>query len=173
MNTQCIRKLAGVAGALLLLPVASPATASPFTTTPQSCVPAPAGLIGWWSGDDDASDVQANHNGALLNGATFGPGRVGPAFHSDGISGFIGIPDAPDLRPASLTIEGWFNFDTTSDRRVMFTKPVGGTNGNSYALWNWNGTLRGTIYDGFGNSSEVLYNWSRPPFTLDMTLTRH
>lgn len=43
-------------------------------------VPAPAGLIAWWTGDDTASDILGNRPGILRGGLSFGGGQVGNAF---------------------------------------------------------------------------------------------
>jgi len=63
--------------------------ATPFIvieTVAQVCVPPPAGLIAWWPGDVDASDISGNGNDAqLLSGAVAGvAGKVGGAFSFDG-----------------------------------------------------------------------------------------
>ncbi|MEW6604414.1 MAG: LamG domain-containing protein [Thermoproteota archaeon] len=70
------------------------------TTTPQnrppqtSCINPPPGLISWWPGDGNAEDIWGNNDGALQNGASFGPGRVngGQAFRLDGIDDYVEIP---------------------------------------------------------------------------------
>src|SRR3989344_4779103 len=39
------------------------------------CTPAPANMISWWKGENDATDTQDGNHGALLNGATFAAGK--------------------------------------------------------------------------------------------------
>lgn len=46
-----------------------------FTLNPQAaaqepCVPPPSGLVSWWPGDGNASDIQGSNSGTLLGGAT-------------------------------------------------------------------------------------------------------
>jgi hypothetical protein len=78
----------------------------------QHCVPAPAGLIGWWSGDNGANDLTGAHNGTLEGGATAAtPGVVGTGILFDGTNGYVSIPDSPALHPANLTIEAWIRCD--------------------------------------------------------------
>ena len=57
------------------LPVATP-TPGP---TPTPTLPRPR-LLHWWPGDGNANDVVGGSEGVMLNGATFGPGRIGQAF---------------------------------------------------------------------------------------------
>jgi Concanavalin A-like lectin/glucanases superfamily/Carboxypeptidase regulatory-like domain len=82
-----------------------------FIPTPT---PAPAGLVSWWSGDGNTLDSRSRNNGTLTNGATFTGGNVGQAFDLDGVDDSIFVPDSPSIRPTSLTIEGWFRFDSVS-----------------------------------------------------------
>jgi len=47
----------------------------------------------------------------------------------------LSIPDAPALRPVSVTLEGWAAFDATDGIRTVFAKPVGiGSDNDSYGL---------------------------------------
>ena len=41
-----------------------------------SCVPPVSGMVGWWSGDTDASDLAGTNNGVLHSGAADGKGLV-------------------------------------------------------------------------------------------------
>ena len=79
----------------------------------QDCVPAPAGLVGWWPGDGGANDIAGTNQGTLQGGATANIGGVvGSAFGFDGTNGFVQIPDSPALHPTNLTIEAWVRFDS-------------------------------------------------------------
>ncbi len=76
-----------------------------------NCDPPPSGMVGWWPGEGNASDIVSNHNGTLLGGATANtPGVVGLAFSFDGTNGYASIPDSPALRPANVTVECWIRF---------------------------------------------------------------
>ncbi len=70
-------------------------------------LPPPAGLIAWWRGETDASDAIASHHGVSVGGAGItASGQVGGAFSFDG-SGYVQVPDAPDLKPELFTAEAW------------------------------------------------------------------
>ena len=58
----------------------------------QICVQPPEGLVSWWPGEGDASDIVGNNHGMRQNGATFAPGMVGQAILLDGIDGYVRCP---------------------------------------------------------------------------------
>jgi hypothetical protein len=68
--------------AALLVVLAIDGTPRLILAAPQ-CVSPPGGLIAWWPGDGDATDIAGHHNGTLQNGASFGTGEVGQTFQFD------------------------------------------------------------------------------------------
>ncbi len=81
---------------------------------PPPCVPPPSGLVSWWPGDGNATDIQSGNSGTLQNGATFATGLVGQAFSFDGVNDFVSVPDSPVLSPhagtnGEMTVEAWVN----------------------------------------------------------------
>ena len=68
----------------------------------------PAGLVSWWPGEGDASDVIGHNPGTLRNGATFAAGKVGRAFDLNGTSQYVDVPDSESLNPTQcITVEAW------------------------------------------------------------------
>src|SRR5262249_15189251 len=56
-----------------------------LTVLLPDCFGLSSGLLGWWPGDGNASDIYAGHNGSLQGGATAtAPGLVSTAFSFDG-----------------------------------------------------------------------------------------
>jgi hypothetical protein len=76
-------------------------------TTNKSCLPPPAGLVSWWSGDRTADDVQGTNPGQLVGGASFTRGMVGPGFRLDGIDDRVRIPNSPSLSQTRITLDAW------------------------------------------------------------------
>jgi Concanavalin A-like lectin/glucanases superfamily/Divergent InlB B-repeat domain/Putative Ig domain/Immunoglobulin I-set domain len=112
-------------------------TEQPCVLRVCASVTAPAGLVGWWRAENNAQDSVGTNHGVLRNGAGFAAGKVDQAFELDGTDDCIEIPDAPALRPGSLTLEAWVAFDVTSGRQVVFAKPRGTLpfDGASYELY--------------------------------------
>ncbi len=77
------------------------------TLTLIACVSSPAGLVAWWSAEGNTYDNTGKHNGTL-SGTFFGTGKIGQAFHFNGISDKVTVADNPEFAlTQSLTIEGW------------------------------------------------------------------
>ncbi len=79
------------------------------------CTTPPDNMVSWWPGDETTGvateDIVDANDGILIGGATFAPGMVGQAFSLDG-SGYVKIPDAPELKPAEFTLDAWVKPNT-------------------------------------------------------------
>ena len=72
----------------------------------------PAGMVSWWPGDGNASDIMDGNHGTLSGDATFAQGLVGQAFSFDGVEDFVFVPASNSLNVASgsgITIDAWIN----------------------------------------------------------------
>ena len=127
----------------------------PCTLQAYQSVTAPAGMISWWKAEGNALDSAGVNNGVVQGGAGYAAGEVGQAFSLDGSSGCVEIPDAPGLRPASLTVEAWVLLGSTSGLRTVFAKPVGAGPNDSYTLWLSDGTLNGIVCDVTGCGAQL------------------
>lgn len=117
-------------------PVLSPYawTASGSSPVAPACAPVPAGMIGWWRGENDVSDMAEVNAGTLQGSAGYAPGMVGQAFRLNG--GYVLVPDHPSLDlTGEFTLEFWFNYN--SGTAYMFRGMLGkrdGTSGMNYAV---------------------------------------
>ncbi|MGE5774609.1 MAG: LamG domain-containing protein [Chloroflexota bacterium] len=92
---------------------AAPTADEPAPTTAavtDQCTAAPAGLVGWWPGNDDARDVVAGRDGTLNDGAGFAAGKVGQAFRFDD-RGSVEVPRVGGTDIKRITIEFWMKPD--------------------------------------------------------------
>jgi hypothetical protein len=104
---------------------------------------APAGLVAWWRAESNAQDSAGTNHGTLRNGATFAPGQAGQGFLFDGVDDYMDAPDAPALRPASVTMETWISFTTApTGLQTIMAKPRTNTNLDSCVMWWSNGFLQ-------------------------------
>jgi hypothetical protein len=79
--------------------------------TASTCVSPPSGLISWWPGEGNASDIAGTNNG-LLENVTFANGEVGQAFVFNGTNSGIRIPANASLNVGlgnGFTLEAWVN----------------------------------------------------------------
>ena len=80
----------------------------------EGCVAPPAGLVSWWTGDGHANDIVGSNHGSLQNGATYGPGLVGQAFHFDGVDDYVLVPNSSSLTISDqFTMDFWFRPEVT------------------------------------------------------------
>src|SRR5262249_24938809 len=97
---------------------------------PPPCLTPASGLVSWWSGEGSTVDIVGGNNGSLMNGASFGAGRVGQAFSFNGINQQVIVPDSPELDPTNaLTLETWVYLRTLPS--VNAVTVVGKDNGSS------------------------------------------
>jgi hypothetical protein len=93
----------------------------------QDCVEPPAGLVSWWPGDGDATDIESGFDGTPVNGATFAPGFVAEAFSFDGVSGSrndrVDLPNEALDGFTDFTVEMWVN---TTDTFAGIVSGAGG-----------------------------------------------
>jgi RHS repeat-associated protein len=84
------------------------------------------GLVSWWRGEGDANDSWDDNNGVLMNGATFGMGRIGQAFQLDGLDDWVMIPSTPSLNfgTGDFTVSLWVNFTDPYPEQMLIEKFV-------------------------------------------------
>ena len=73
----------------------------------RPCAAPPSEMVSWWSGENSALDRAGTNDGALMNEATYGTGRVGQAFSLDGVDDYITVPNNPSLNPSTITVNAW------------------------------------------------------------------
>src|SRR5215831_13077417 len=77
---------------------------------PTNCVAPPSGLISWWPGNGNATDIAGVNNGTLMGGINFVAGEVGQAFSLNGTDAGLRVPASRTLDVGSgggMTIESW------------------------------------------------------------------
>lgn len=73
---------------------------------PQSCTPAPPGLVSWWTGDTNENDIIGGNNPTAIQAVTLVPGEVKDGF-TFGTDGYIEIPNAANLDNQNFTWAAW------------------------------------------------------------------
>ena len=74
--------------------------------SPDCVMPAPTGLVSWWSGDATANNIAGTNNGTLENGATYARGEVGYAFDFNGTNQCVDVANIPVPSPL-FSVSAW------------------------------------------------------------------
>ena len=97
-----------IAPALLL------SIAGMVATAAGQCVEAPDNMVHWWTADGNTFDIIGGQHGTLVDGATFGTGRVAQAFDLDGTNDQVVVPNDPAAAfnfTGAFTIDAWIFID--------------------------------------------------------------
>jgi hypothetical protein len=141
------------------------------------CTPPPAGMVSWWTGDNNVLDIRGGNNGSLQNGATFAPGKVAQAFSFDGVDDYVQVADSPAISvTGSLTIDAWVNFTSyPTDNNFSAIVSKWATNENakhSYFLGiNRDGNLRLIVGSADGYSSVMTSGFNTVPLNVFTHIT--
>lgn len=125
----------------------------------QDCLTAPAGMVGWWSGDTHVLDLAGYPNHGSGSGLTYGPGKVGSAFrfYKESAGGAYGggytpgtsivVPPATELAVKSLTFAAWINPSTEDYKPIVMYQRDGDWMGALFWTGSWPGEVPpGTLY---------------------------
>ncbi|MBI5775014.1 MAG: immunoglobulin domain-containing protein, partial [Verrucomicrobia bacterium] len=83
-----------------------------LTVTAPVCVPAPAGLVAWWSAEGNAVDVVGGNNGQAFGPVAYTSGKAGQAFLFNGSSSYVQVPSSAALKTAGpFSVEAWVYYD--------------------------------------------------------------
>ena len=147
-------------------------------TFAQVCTAAPPGLVSWWTGDTDASDIQDGNNGVLTNGALAGvAGKVGGAFSFDGINDFVKIPASLNLdvgTSSGFTIDAWINPSATSFRPLVEWNDGGGLS-SSVGTHFWLGIFKGSgsLFANIVDTSGAFHFIESAPNVITVNTLQH
>jgi hypothetical protein len=138
---------------LMLLPVV---LAGSINSAFANCTPPPMGMVGWWPGDGDTTDVVNGNNGVVVGSVSYSdPGMVDEAFSMDG--GHVQVARDLLLEPEAVTVDAWVKASGTPGAfRYIAAKGAEMCETASYALYTgstgglffylWDGTKVGDEY---------------------------
>lgn len=90
------------------------------------------GLLAYYTADNTPNDALGTYNGTLVNGATYGVGKINNGFAFDGVNDYLNLGDNFDIRLSSWTYNFWINMDTINRVNSILTKS---DTGNSWERW--------------------------------------
>ncbi|HZE56783.1 MAG TPA: Ig-like domain-containing protein [Chthoniobacterales bacterium] len=101
----------------------------------DTCTTPPGGMVSWWPGDGDATDIQSGNNGTLQGSVPFAPGEVDQAFSFNGNpANYVSVPNSASLELTTFTIDAWI-YPTTDAPVAQWILDKGPSSGDAnYAL---------------------------------------
>ena len=133
----------------------------------------PSGLVGWWPGDNNASDIIGANDGTLMNGATFAAGKVDRAFSFDGVDDYVEVTDTTNFNfNQPLTVEAWVFLNHNNYGGIIGQWGYGGAGGDAFMLALDDSYLRGTLpiqglYHLYSNSKILINTWTHVAMVYD------
>src|ERR1051326_247215 len=96
-----------------------------------ACTTPPSGIVSWWAGEGNGSDLMGNNPGTGGSDVTFSGGQVGQAFNCGG-TGAVVVAASAVLNLGSnsgFSIECWIKPNDLSTRRPLLEWRDGSNNG--------------------------------------------
>jgi sugar lactone lactonase YvrE len=88
--------------------------------TVPSTVPVPSGILSWWAGDGNATDLVGPNNGTLNNGVTFFQGQVADGFNFNNTN-YLSAPTTNlPTGKNNRTLELWVKINSLSPNESFF-----------------------------------------------------
>ncbi|OGV08464.1 MAG: hypothetical protein A2499_04710 [Stygiobacter sp. RIFOXYC12_FULL_38_8] len=91
------------------------------------CIDPPPGMVGWWTGDNNAIDISGlNNHGTLQGGANYAAGKVDQAFNIANTADYITVQDNPSLNFGidNFSIDAWIKTTNSSGALFIVYKAV-------------------------------------------------
>jgi len=109
------------------------------------------GLLAYYTGDGTPNDALGNYNGTLVNGATYGTGKIGQGFSLDGVNDYIDMGNVLDFDGSTpFSFSFWVNPTVVGNRNLINKW----TNLNTgYIIYFYNNKFE------FGLSNNRSNNW--------------
>ena len=99
----------------------------PTLSVQGSGAPIAPGVVSWWPGDGNATDIVSGNNGTV-HGATFALGQVDQGFSFDGVDDYVEVASSPTLQfgTGDFTIDFWARIDDpfVKTQALVTTQPV-------------------------------------------------
>jgi Concanavalin A-like lectin/glucanases superfamily/HpiC1 cyclase/MBG domain/Bacterial Ig-like domain/Cep192 domain 4/WD40-like Beta Propeller Repeat len=124
---------------------------------PATCADPPSGLVSWWAGDGNTSDLLAANNASTSNAVTYVPGEVANGF-TFGSGGYIDIPASTSLANQQFTWSVWARPDGSGPNEDSFGSVIVGQNvddTHTSAQINWRASDNRFLFI-FGDISSEL-----------------
>ncbi len=157
-----------VASQLMLLAVVFHGQASASSTPSPTCVVPPTGLVSWWTGDVDETDLYGVNNPSAVNAVTLVPGEVLDGF-TFGTGAYIDIPASSTLANQKFTWDAWVEPEGPGPNddqwgNVIVQQFINDYDDHTvYLAWRWDPDDRFVFVFGYDESEFIVSNDTFPP----------
>ena len=80
-------------------------------------------LLAYWTGDNTPNDILGNYNGTLVNGTTYGTGKINQGFSFDGVNDYVDFGNNLDFDGSTpFSISTWAKFDVLGNIEFLINK---------------------------------------------------
>lgn len=129
------------------------------------CVSPPDSMVGWWPGDNNATDISGfGNNGTLQGNATYGAGKVANAFFLINAADYVLVPDDPELDfgLGNMTVDAWIRTSNPDGNTLTIVDKRSGTPSNpiGYTMFLSQGKLGFQLGNGSPTFNNVSDNFS-------------
>src|SRR5207244_4055270 len=126
--------------------------------TSPACLAPPSGLVSWWPGNGNGTDVVGGNNATVMNGISFTSGEVGQAFGFNGIDSQISFGNTiGNFGTNDFTIDFWIKTTGTNHQSLIEKWPTCGFSSEWYTRLRSSGQLEAEMTsDSQGSDRTVL-----------------
>ena len=80
-------------------------------------------LLAYYTGDNTPDDSLGNYNGTLVNGTTYGTGKINQSFSFDGVNDYVNMGNVLDFDGSTpFSISTWVKFDVLGNIEFLINK---------------------------------------------------
>ena len=80
-------------------------------------------LLAYYTGDGTPDDALGNYNGTLVNGTTYGTGKINQGFSFDGVNDYVNMGNVLDFDGSTpFSISTWVKFDVLGNIEFLINK---------------------------------------------------
>ena len=115
-------------------------------------------LLAYYTADNTPNDALGTYNGTLVNGATYGTGKINNGFSLDGVNDYVDLGNNFAFDGSTpFSISCWIYPSTVSGARTIFSKQsISAPSYPGYQLQILNGNVRFVMYSDFNTSDYLL-----------------
>ena len=115
-------------------------------------------LLAYYTADNTPNDALGNYNGTLVNGATYGTGKINQGFSFDGVNDYVSVGSRQIFNNTqSFTFSCWINANQIRNR-MLITNANTINDGANLAVWSDGVSRKLALIGGNGSGDSTFGN---------------